>query len=349
MKIFETWGVHKIIYFFEIHQKSKHHYHHINELFTSKRNYYFSMVAFFIGMLMTLPIIYVEVEYDVFNMHHMNLEIIWGYIALVVLFVFLEFYLLFLLGFYLLSYQLYHVLEIYKKSHIHTMEDREFLAMLVRTVMELPEPEIVRYDINHKENGDQEWFMWAFFYKLKVVMTNFILKFIVKKALTRSSLRLYTPYVATLGTGAWDGIIFYRTIKDSQYKIVVRLILLYLLEHKSILLSQENYIKAILIRYFHYGEYNNNFDYLLSEIYAISSFDYVVLDIVKEDILKEVNNSFLLLLYALKEKKYTKKEKLIIEQLSNKEEFNLLKKSLRRADFNYLYNYIDSQISNCKL
>jgi len=346
MKIFETWGVHKVIYFFEIHQKSKHHYHNINELFTNKRNYYFSMIAFFIGMLMTLPIIYVEVEYDVFNMHHINLEIIWGYIALVILFVFLEFYLLFLLGFYLLSYYLYYVLKIYKESHIDAVEDKEFLAMLVRTVMELPEPEIVRYDINHKENGDQEWFIWAFFYKLKVVMTNFILKFIVKKALTRSSLRLYTPYVATLGTGVWDGIVFYKTIKDSQYKIVVRLVLLYLLEHKRVLLSQENYIKAIIIRYFHYCEYNNNFDYILSEIYTITSFDYVVSEILKDDILNKVNNNFLLLLYALKEKKYTKKEKLIIKKLGNQEEFKLLRESLVKADFNYLYYYIDSKIND---
>jgi hypothetical protein len=235
----------------------------------------------------------------------------------------------------------------YLESIINThksIKDKNFLEMLSRTVMELQEPEVIKYNINHKENSDKELLLWGLLYKLKVVMTNMVLKFIIKKVLTRSSFRIYTPYIATIGTGLWDGIVFYKTMRESQYKIIARLVILYLLEHKENLLIEQNYIKVILARYFYYGEYNNNLDYLLGQIYKKVNFNYIPKEYLNDNNLKLVNRNFLLLLYALKEKKYTRKEKEIIEKIDDNSQFKLLQQALKSADCHYLYKYIDSEI-----
>ena len=272
------------------------------------------------------------------------LNLAFAYLSLFILFVFLEFYLLFLLGFYLLSYYVYHIIDIYKQHDIGTIKEKDFLAMLVRTIMELSEPEIIKYNINHKERKEKELVLWAFLYKIKVIMTNVILKFIAKKAFMRSSFRLYTPFIASLGTGLWDGIVYYKTIRDSQYKIMVRLVVLYLWENKKHLLIQEHYTKFILARYLDYGEYNNNFDYLLEKIYTVTAFNYTVNDSIDEKHIQSNDKYFILLLYALKEKRLLKKETLILNQIEDKESFTMLLKAMKQGDMGYLYHYIDEKI-----
>ncbi|MDQ7046408.1 MAG: hypothetical protein Q9M39_01810 [Sulfurovum sp.] len=344
MKFFEDWGVAKLMYFFKLHQKSTYHYDSVHALFDAKKIYLFSALAFLVGVLMTLPIIYVELQYHIFDAKEVTLSLVFAYVSLFILFVFLEFYLLFLLGFYLLSYYVYHIIDIYKQHNIGTIKEKEFLAMLVRTVMELSEPEIVKYNINHKERKEKALVLWAFVYKVKVIMTNFILKFIAKKVFTRSSFRLYTPYIASLGTGLWDGIVYYKTIRHSQYKIMVRLVVLYLWEHKQSLLIGEHYTKLILARYLDYGEYNNNFDYLLEKIHRETAFNYVINDYIDETHLQSNDKYFILLLYALKEKRQVKKESLIIHQIDDKELFKKLLNALKQGDTPYVYQYIDEKV-----
>jgi hypothetical protein len=115
MDIFENWGKHKLIYFCKIHKSNKREYGSIYELFNSRKIYYFSILSFLIGVIMTIPIIYVEVEYQLFDINQINSSLIVAYLFIFMLFVFLEFYLLFILGFYLLSYQIHYVLRIYNK------------------------------------------------------------------------------------------------------------------------------------------------------------------------------------------------------------------------------------------
>lgn len=341
MNIFEAWGVDKIIDYSQKHHGTEYEYSNIRELFASKKIYYLAFAAFMVGVVMTLPVIYIELEYNIFNMSQLSMYAILVYVLVLVLFVALEFYLLFLLGFYLLSYYIYHLSYIYQQHSNTTIKEKEFLAMLVRTVMELSEPDIVKYNINHKEDRDKGLLLWALVYKLKIVMTNFALKFIARKAFSRSSFRVLTPYIAAVGTGLWDSIVFYRTIRHSQYKMQVRLVILYLWENKKEMLQDEYYTKVILARYNLYGEYNNNFDYLLGKIHEETQFEYVSAEYLDEQNISHVNRDFALLLYAMKEKIYTKKEKSVISKIDYDNMLVRLSKALKSGDSEYLYAYID--------
>ncbi|MEA2047734.1 MAG: hypothetical protein U9O64_04725 [Campylobacterota bacterium] len=338
MNILENWGMKKIEVFYE-KWDTQNYFTSTEHLFKSPVLRYGTFVAFVIGFVLTLPIIYMEIEWKIFDLNAFNpLNALFYGIGLLVL-ICLEFYLLFLLSFYLLSYYFYHLYHISPQENM--MQERAFIAMMSRTVMELSEGHVQKFNIDHKELNDKQIALLALVYKMKVVVTNAVLKFVAKKALTRTSLRLYTPYVAALGTGLWDAFVFYRVIKDAQYKIMVRYTIRYLLEHKKYLVSQEYNIKAILSRYYHYGEYNNNLDYLLEEIYRCKVFDYKKTDFLKDEVYEKCDEDFLLLLFAFKEKIHSQKERKIIQRINKNKTIKSIRKALQQGDMAYLKGYID--------
>ena len=339
MNILEIWGVKKIQYYYNKRSDTPK-YSSIKDLFSSKIIWYCSVWAFFIGCVLTLPIIFLELKWHIFSFQNINLMNIIVYTITLALLIFLEFYFLFLLSFYILAYYFYHL------SHIHTqkssMSEETFLAMMSRTTMELSEGYEQKFNIEHKELSNKEIAVFTLMYKIKVVATNIVLKFLAKKALTRTSFRLYTPYVAALGTGIWDAVVFYRVIKHAQYKIMVRYSILYLIKYKMILLSKESNIKAILSRYYYYSEYNNNFDFLLHSIHAVAPFNYDKESFLAQDVYAQCNSELLLLLFAYKEKIHTKKEREMIRNIDQETTLNALRKAFRGGDYEYIKRYIDN-------
>ncbi len=339
MNILENWGVKKIQYYYDKRSDS-HKYSSIKDLFGSKIVWYGSIMAFFIGSVLTLPIIFLELKWHIFSFQDINLTNIIVYTITLALLIFLEFYFLFLLSFYILAYYFYHL------SHIHnqrnSMSEEAFLAMMSRTTMELSEGYEENFNIEHKELSNKQIALFTLMYKIKVVATNVVLKFLAKKALTRTSFRLYTPYVAALGTGLWDAVVFYRVIKHAQYKIMVRYAILYLINHKMTLLSREENIKAILSRYYYYSEYNNNFAFLLHSIYEHIPFSYDKELFLDQKIYEQCNTKLLLLLFAYKEKLHTKAERKIIKNMDQKTTLYTLRKAFKSGDYEYIKGYIDN-------
>jgi len=340
LSTFETWGIKTIEKFYEKHDRSTVRYVSLKALFASKILNYFTVISFLIGFFLTIPIIYMEINWQVFEFDTVSASDLFWYVIWLTVLVFLEFYLLFMSGFYILSYYIYHIYHIYN-DEVGYIKEEAFLAMLGRTVMELPEKNIVKFNINHKEHSDTDRLIWAMLYKVKVVLTNVVLKFTMKKILTRTSFRIYSPYIAALGTGAWDAFVFYKTAKESHYKITVRFVILYLLKHKIDFLLRDEHIKLILARYLYYGEYNNNFDFLLTKLYTHKTFSYNKEDYLNISIVKSSNKKFLLLIYAFKEKMHGKIEKNIYKDINNENQIKVLKKAFQSGDLDYLYKYID--------
>ncbi len=338
MNILENWGVRKIQdYYYKRDETPK--YGSIKDLFNSKIIWYSSILAFFIGFVLTLPIIFLELKWQIFSFENINLINIFIYAITLTFLIFLEFYFLFLLSFYILAYYFYNLTHINNQKN--SMSEEAFLAMMSRTTMELSEGYEENFNIEHKELSNKKIAIFTLMYKIKVVATNFVLKFIAKKALTRTSFRLYTPYVAALGTGVWDAVVFYKVIKHAQYKIMVRYAILYLIEHKMMLLSKEENIKAILSRYYYYSEYNNNFAFLLHSIYEHTPFDYNKELFLEKDVYEQCNTPLLLLLFAYKEKIHTKIEKEIIKSIDQKTALHTLRKAFKSGDYEYIKHYID--------
>ncbi|MEA2028998.1 MAG: hypothetical protein U9N49_08485 [Campylobacterota bacterium] len=336
MKILEDWGIAKVNYFYRWFAKNQtKHYDRIDTLFHAKIIYLPIFLAFVIGFVFTLPIIFFELLLDVFNQP--TLQSVTIYLLVTTASVFLEFYFLFLLGFITLAYYIHH-LYLIDEEHWHISQE-EFVATLVRSVMELPEKKIINYNLNPYEYQETRIILLSLIYKAKVILTNMIAKFIVKKALSRSSLRIYSAYVAALVTGIWDALIFLKTIRESRYKIMIRFMILYLVEHKKELLLEDQSIKIILFRYYYFGEYNNNFDRLLQEIYSLKAFEY------EKDIYlnsSPSNSKLLALLFAFKFRTFSSKERAIMQEFDILQEVKTLRKMIKKSNIKSLQEYINT-------
>ena len=340
MKILEDWGTKKIQIFYKYLQKNPTKFTSATELFKSKKLIYFSAIAFMIGFVLTIPIIYIELKFDIFNIDDMNMENILFYVFIFTVLVFFEFYLLFLLGFHMIAYYIYNFYHINNRV-MSDVTEKEFLGMLSRTIMELPEKSEEKYNIGHHKNQNVDLIAIGILYKLKVVVSNLLLKLLARRVLARTAFRLYTPYIAAVGTGVWDAIIFYKTIKHSQYKIMVRYTILLLLDRKKDELMKSENVKAILLRYHHYSEYNNNFDFLLSEIHKETSFNYEKESFLEEDVRSKCNQKLLLLLYSFKEKMHTKEENEKVRGIWDSDLLKEIRTALKNGDTAYLESFIE--------
>ena len=342
MTFFERWGTSQIQkYFYRI--DSRYHYNSIEELFSSKRVLLYTFLAFLIGFIVTIPIIYMEIRWSIFDHNNINLTNISIYIFEVMILITLEFYLLFILSFHLLAYHFHHLYFINSQHQIDypTVDEEDFVSMLTRTVMEFSEGYEEDFNITHKDISNRDIILIGIIYKLKVVISNFILKFIAKKALTRTSLRLYTPYVAAIGTGVWDAFVFYKVIKDAQYKITVRYAILYLIKSKLEYISKDESIKAILARYYYYGEYNNNLSYLLHKIYKSHNFNFSKEDYLANQTFNNTNRDFTIFLFATKESFLSIKERKVVKALDMDRSLKKLRRAFRSGDYSFIRGYID--------
>lgn len=345
MKFLEEFGVKKIQRYYtkikkrEERKRKKFSYLSVSELFASSSLYTASFIAFLIGFLCTLPIISLELEYNIFNLNEPNYLHITLYFISLILLLFVEFYLLFLLGFYAIAYTIFHLHHIKEINAIH-LNEKDFLMLFSRTIMELNEEKITQYPINHSSLNNFDILLFSLLYKLKVMLSNFLLKFITKRLLTRSSFRLYTPYIATLGTGIWDAVVFYKTIKHAHYKIMVRYTIDQLIKHKLPLLLQTKNTQAILARYYYYGQYSHNFDYLLDHIAQHKEINYTEEIYLEETNNQKANQKLLLLLLCFQESIPHKKERQLIKSLNQKKQMKTLKKYLQRGNINEINAYI---------
>jgi hypothetical protein len=346
MKFLEVFGINKIEeYYKKIENRNKNakKYFSIESLFSSSHLKFMVFLAFLIGFGLTIPLIWLELKLDIFNFSSINYLNLTIYLFSLTILIFLEFYLLFILGFYTIAYIIYH-LKYFDEMHISAITQCDFLALFSRTIMELPEEKEKgeKFNINHHELSNKDLLIFSLFYKMKVVASNFILKFLSKRILTRSSFRVYSPYIAAVGTGAWDAFVFHKTIKHAKYKIMVRYTIQQLIVHKKSLITNEHNIKAILARYHHYSEYNNNLSYLLSTISQYTEIDYTKDDYLDEKTYIQCNKNLLILLFSFKESIHNKYERKLINSIASISQIKVLRTALSSGDIKYINTFINS-------
>jgi len=333
-KILEEWGVQKVEFFYQFLHRYNSNYRSIYHLFHSKIIYLPIILAFIIGFIFTLPIIFFELFLNIYI--EPTLDSIFLYLLVNLLSIFLEFYFLFLLGFITLAYYIHHLYLI--DALRYNINEKEFLDTLVRTVMELPQKRIMTYNLNPYEYQEKKIFLLSLLYKAKVITTNFLLKFILKKVLTRSSFRLYSAYIAAPITGIWDSFVFLKTISDSRYKIMVRFTLLYLLQQKMEILQKDSSIQMILFRYYYFGEHNNSLDKLLESIYQVRAFNYSKDNYLKADL---SNKKLFSLLFALKHGLFSSKERMIMDEFNIYTYVQEIRKDIKNSNMQKIKEYID--------
>jgi len=96
-------------------------------------------------------------------------------------------------------------------------DQRAVATALARTAMELPTPPENHFGINpHRRVSPWRLFLIAIVYKLKITVTNFLMKMLIRRAGGRVVLREYLYFVDIPVTAAWDGVVAWLVIRDAR-------------------------------------------------------------------------------------------------------------------------------------
>lgn len=152
-------------------------------------------------------------------------------------FTFLEFYLLYHIGFYyLVKVSLYAGFKLEDDPLLVTKNKN----LLARLILEIPDHRLKLLNIDPFRLANKHGLLFrTIFYKIKVMLSNFIAKLIFRKLLARTSIRMYADFIIAPITGIWDGIVTYLIFKEVKTRLMTRIVTEELLDS---ILSKSNII-----------------------------------------------------------------------------------------------------------
>ncbi|MCU0429724.1 MAG: hypothetical protein MUF42_07095 [Cytophagaceae bacterium] len=142
----------------------------------------------------------------------------WGLITLVVTVV--EFYFLFIIA-------LRTVYDIANLSHSQFANEVftesgpfNIINILARAAMELPDPPIRVLDIDpFKKISRPKLIIAGILYKLKILLSNVVVRLSLQRVAGKSIMRISVPYVAVPITGMWNAFILFKVAKEARLRI----------------------------------------------------------------------------------------------------------------------------------
>ncbi len=101
-------------------------------------------------------------------------------------------------------------------------EDQAAVAnALARAALELPNPTESAFGVNpHREASKLKLLFASLVYKVKVSITNFAVKILVRRIAGRALVRTWLPFVAVPGTAAWNGIVCYVVLREARIRVM---------------------------------------------------------------------------------------------------------------------------------
>ena len=180
--------------------------------------------------------------------------------------VFIEFWMLFHISFQVIAK---YISDINKQECLNN----EVKQSLVRAVLELDEPKIMSFGLNPYRYQNKHYWLMLIAYKIKVIISNFAAKIIVRKLLSRIGLRSYAPLISTIITGWWDLWVQNRVLKEVRFRLHGRLAVLKLCDDLKTNDYSSHYIETFIritaVRTELFGCYNINMDYILNQLNLI--------------------------------------------------------------------------------
>ena len=242
-------------------------------------------LAFIVGFTLTLPIVYIEnliIDYDFFEKYSI-------FLLVIAIFSTIEIFILYKLGFFAINLIAKSVNLDFKNSenlYVMSLDD-----VLSRLVLEISEPNAKLFGIDLDEHIDKKHkIMLAILYKAKIIITNAILKALLRRVITTNSLRTYINYISAPVTGFWDSIITYFIVKEAKFRVASYLYLDELLEQKKrFLQSLDRDTKELILLSIAYAivsnrHYHPNLQFLLLKTHRV--FDIEIDDLNSFDTLK---------------------------------------------------------------
>ncbi len=100
-------------------------------------------------------------------------------------------------------------------------EQTAVAAALARAALELPNPTESAFGVNpHREASKLKLLFASLIYKVKVSITNFAVKLLVRRIAGRALVRTWLPFVAVPGTAAWNGIVCYVVLREARIRVM---------------------------------------------------------------------------------------------------------------------------------
>ena len=100
-------------------------------------------------------------------------------------------------------------------------EQSAVAAALARAALELPNPTDSTFGVNPlREASKLKLALVSLLYKVKVGITNFAVKLLVRRIAGRALVRTWLPFVAVPGTAAWNGIVCYVVLREARIRVM---------------------------------------------------------------------------------------------------------------------------------
>ena len=104
-------------------------------------------------------------------------------------------------------------------EHPPTDEQRAVALALARTALELPNPPQNPFGINpYREISKWRLVLTTIFYKLKISLTNLVLRLLIRRIGGRAIIKAYLTFTDVLVTGAWDAWVAWRMVRQARIR-----------------------------------------------------------------------------------------------------------------------------------
>ena len=104
-------------------------------------------------------------------------------------------------------------------GHDRASSDEALIDALARAALELPNPVDRRNGVNpHREVKKWRLVLASLAYKAKVGVTNFVVKLLIRRMLSRVALRGLLPFVALPVTAMWNGIVMWLVLREARIR-----------------------------------------------------------------------------------------------------------------------------------
>lgn len=98
-------------------------------------------------------------------------------------------------------------------------EDEMFAAVLARAALEIPNPPRPLFGIDPRREASKTRLLLAtVLYKLKVALTNFLLRRLLVRVFGRAGMRSWIPFVSVPITAMWDAFVCRRALREARLR-----------------------------------------------------------------------------------------------------------------------------------